>query len=123
MDTGSMHGVHRPQSNLYIREPVFGQARRVCEPIQALNHSVLGQIELVDEDDVAAAHRRNQWPIHPLERRACGRCAGARLRSGRLQPLQLACCKVASCVKLTIAGNTLGHSCCHPKDAGACLNS
>lgn len=119
----SLHGLHRQQSNQYVKEPVLGQARGVCEPVQALNHSVLGQVELVDKDDVAAAHGRHQRPIHPLKRRARGRRAGACLRRGRPQPLQLAYCQGASCVKLTIAGNTSGHSCCQPKDAGACLNS
>lgn len=46
-----------------------GTLGRMGAPVHALQHSILSQVELIDEDDVPLAHGGDKGPVNPLEGR------------------------------------------------------
>jgi len=44
-------------------------AARVQHRVEPLEHRILGQRDLVDEEEVAAAHRRHERPVYPHKQR------------------------------------------------------
>lgn len=60
-------------------------------PVQALQNGVLGQVELIQEDDVALPHGGDEGPVHPREGRSRGTGPGLHLLHGFPKPLQLLC--------------------------------
>ena len=91
---GSEHG-HAPERLLLLPSRaslgVLFLLVRQFSPVQALQHSVFSQVELIYEDDVALPHGSHQRPVRPLERGTCTGCCLCHRSCQLPQPAVLTC--------------------------------